>query len=171
MFGSNRDSSSEGSNITLPVARTGTVRNSSEAQDVGGFDLPALRKVRKHKERLGVKNGAHKEGYGNVLSKGEADVSNPQVMNKIVTARGRGDSGTGETNSSYLSTMYSCLSEGSEVEVEGGLALTEEAVETHTPDILAVDRMKNPVFVREVEMDDSDNDEGDIGLQSIMTQV
>jgi hypothetical protein len=169
MFGSNRDSSSEGSNITLPVARTGTVRNSSEAQDVGDFDLPALRKVRKQKERMDMKNGAYVDGYENVLSKAEG-ASTSQVSNKIA-ARGRGDSGTGETNSSDMSTMYSCLSHGSEVDVEGGLALTEEAVEMHTPDILAVDRMKNPMLVRDMEMDESDEDEGDIGLQSIMTQV
>jgi hypothetical protein len=171
IFQSNRDSSSEGSDITLPVARTGTVRNSSEAQDVGDFDLPALRKVRKQKERINVKNGAHKEGYENVLPKGEAGGPTSQLLNKTVSARGRGDSGTGETDNSDCSTMYPCLSEGSEVKVEGGLALTKGAVETHKPDILAVDGMKNRVFVQEMEMEESDEEGGDIGLQSIMTQV
>jgi hypothetical protein len=41
-------------------------------------------------------------------------------------------------------TVYSCASDGSEVEVEGGVALTEEAVETHIPDILTVDLVNVP---------------------------
>jgi hypothetical protein len=66
IFRSNRDSSSSGSNITLPVPRTGTVRNSSEAQDVGDFDLPALRKVRREKERIERKKGTYMFGHGDV---------------------------------------------------------------------------------------------------------
>jgi hypothetical protein len=57
--------------------------------------------------------------------------------------------------------------------VEGGVALTEEAVETHTPDVLTVDvapAMKCTVMVRDVEMHSSD-DEDDRGMQSIMAQV
>ena len=39
-------------------------------------------------------------------------------------------------------TVYSCVSEGSEVEVDGGVALTEEAVQTHIPDILTISAEK-----------------------------
>jgi hypothetical protein len=46
------------------------------------------------------------------------------------------DSGSVSTSSDF--TTYSCPSEGSEVEVNGGVALTEEAVETYTPDILDI---------------------------------
>lgn len=71
--------------------------------------------------------------------------------------------------------MYSFASEseGSEVCVAGGVALTEEAVETHTPDVLTVDvppTLKCTVMVRDVEMNSTD-DEDDRGMQSIMAQV
>jgi hypothetical protein len=162
IFRPNRDSSSSGSNITLPVARADTVRDSSEAQDVGDFDLPALRKVMKQKERTDVKNEAHEDGYENVLSQSSA-TSTAQALMKIAS----GDAHP-ETNSSDLSTMYSCSSEGSEVEVEAGLARTGEVIQTHTADIMRVDSEKNAVFIRDMEME---MDEGDIGLQSIMTPV
>jgi hypothetical protein len=44
---------------------------------------------------------------------------------------------SGYDSSSSNGTVYTrTASDGSEVEVDGGVALTEEAVEMHTPDIL-----------------------------------
>lgn len=119
---------------------------------------------------MDVKNGTHAIGYENVLPQGAATVSTAQVLTKNVSPDAHQDDSTNENNSSDNSTMYSCLSEGSEVDVEGGVALTKEAVETHTPDILAVD-MKDAVILRDIEMEESDDDGADIGLQGIMTQV
>jgi hypothetical protein len=164
IFRPNRDSSSSGSNITLPVPRTGTVRNSSEAHDVGDFDLPALRKVRREKERIEVKKGIHIVGYEDVLKNqcttGPSASSSEQVADEASSSQESGFS-------------YSSVSEGSEVAVDGGLALTEEAVRTHTPDILDFDvpALKNATLVRDVDMNEDDDAEADIGLQSIMTQV
>jgi Rieske Fe-S protein len=163
IFRPNRDSSSEGSNITLPVPRTGTVRSSSEAEDIGDFDLPALRKVRKEKERMDVKKGTTVVTYED-----ESTVPGIYATNNIYN-----DHGTHEHSTSDNSTMYSCVSHGSEVEVEGGVALIEEAVETHTPDILAIDdfQMRRATIIQDVEMEDDDEVGADTGLQSIMTQV
>jgi hypothetical protein len=163
IFGPNRDSSSEGSNITLPVPRTGIVRSSSESQDIGDFDLPSLRKVRKEKERMDVKKGITVMSYEDVPKGPSTDASN----------NARNEHGTNETTSSDDFTMYSCMSEGGEVEVEGGVALTEEAVEMHNPDILALDvsHIKNATIIRDMEMEDDDDVGADIEFQSIMTQV
>jgi hypothetical protein len=163
IFRPNRDSSSEGSNITLPVPHTGTVRNSSEAQDVGDFDLPALRKVRKEKERIDVMAGTDVLTYENT----------PVVSLTGASSNARNEHSSNDTTTSDNVTMYSCVSRGSEVEVEGGVALTEEAVETHTPDILAIDvlQIKNATMIHDLEVEDEEDFAADIGLQSIMTQV
>ncbi|KAH3979326.1 hypothetical protein HBI82_103960 [Parastagonospora nodorum] len=163
IFRPNRDSSSEGSNITLPVPHTGTVRNSSEAHDIGDFDLPALRKVRKEKERIDVMAGT------DILTYENAPMISPIGASNNV----RNEHSSNEMTTSDNVTMYSCVSRGSEVEVEGGVALTEEAVETHTPDILAIDvsHIKNAMMIHDLEMDDDEDFAADIGLQSIMTQV
>jgi hypothetical protein len=101
------------------------------------------------------------------------------------------------SNSESDFSVYSCSSEGEEVEVNGGVALTEEAGETHTPDILDMSKRANgnadlglplplplPLAgggialpnggfqfngtgVRKVEGEET----GDLGLQSIMAQV
>jgi hypothetical protein len=146
IFRPNRESSSSGSNITLPVPRTGTVRSSSEVQAVGDFDLPALRKVRREKERLEAEEGGLAVRFENVSPASDSVMHTPEVT----------------------------PSTGSEVEVDGGVALTEEAVETHTPDILAADlfALKDVAVVRDVELDRTfDDDAADLGLQSIMAQV
>jgi hypothetical protein len=122
------------------------VRNSSEVQNVGDFDLPALRKVRKEKERMEAEEGEHAMRFENVSPAMDSVVHTPKV--------------TSET--------------GSEVEVDGGVALTEDAVETRTPDMLATDlfAFKNAAVVRNVEIgQDYDDDATDLGLQSIVAQV
>ncbi|KAF2027479.1 hypothetical protein EK21DRAFT_71873 [Setomelanomma holmii] len=162
IFRSNRESSSQGSNITLPLPRTGTVRDSDSSHDVGDFDLPALRKVRRQKERNEVKKGLYVVGFEGV--QGTASASSHHVL------------GTNEASSSGSeseSSLYSSASRRSKVEVEadGGVALTEEAVETRTPDILAVGVSigEDAAIIEGVEI--ADEDEADIGLQSIMTQA
>ncbi|KAF1921318.1 hypothetical protein BDU57DRAFT_439305 [Ampelomyces quisqualis] len=167
IFRPTRDPSSSGSNITLPVPRTGTVRNSSDGQDVGDFDLPALRKVRREKERMEVKKGTYVVGYEDVQA---TPSTCPRQPPGAWTSSSAND--TSSTEDSMYS-VYSFAGQGSEVAVEGGVALTEEAVETHTPDILAPDvspALKHAVVVRDAEMNSSD-DEDDGGLHSIMAQV
>jgi hypothetical protein len=159
IFRSNRDSSSSGSNITLPFPRTGTVRNSSDAQDIGDFDLPALRKVRREKERMEAKEGTHTVAY--------EDVQGTISSSAASSARGASIS----DDSGY--SLGSCASDDSEVVVEGGVALTEEAVRTHTPDIVEIDlaALKNATAVLNVELDEGDDLRADVALQSLMTQV
>jgi hypothetical protein len=63
--------------------------------------------------------------------------------------------------------------DGVAMEVDG-VALTEEAAETHTPDIVAVDvpvTQKNGAIVVASELDGEDETGADIGLQSIVAQV
>ncbi|KAF1846984.1 uncharacterized protein K460DRAFT_392445 [Cucurbitaria berberidis CBS 394.84] len=172
IFRTGRDSSSSGSNVTLPLARTGTVRNLNESESVGEFDLGALRRVRRQKERNELRNGTYRGGFEGVIAKAHATGQHAV----FASSHSRDDTGTGadETSSSESDfSVYSCASEGSEVEVEGGVALTEEAVETHTPDILAVDvpDQKLEASMQSVEMDEEDGMGADIGLQSIMAQV
>jgi hypothetical protein len=179
IFRPGRESSSEGSNITLPLPRTGTVRNSNDSKDVGEFDLPALRKVRKEKERSDVKNGTYTTGFEGVQAESvQADAEATSQSNRAPLAtifcdpnRVNDTHDASSANASDFS-IYTSASEGSEVEVEGGVALTEEAVEMHTPDILAVDvgAVKTISVVQDVEMGD-DDDDADEGLSSIMAQV
>jgi hypothetical protein len=159
IFRSNRDSSSSGSNITLPFPRTGTVRNSSDAQDIGEFDLPALRKVRREKERIEAKEGTHTVAYEDVQG-----TTSSSAASSTHGASTSDDSGC---------SLGSCASDGSEVVVEGGVALTEEAVRTHTPDIVEIDivALKNAAAVLNVELDEDDDLRAAIALQSLMTQV
>jgi hypothetical protein len=162
IFRSSRESSSEGSNITIPLPRTGTVRDSNHSHDIGDFDLPALRKVRRQKERNEIKNGTYVAGFESVQSSASASSHH---------AHGTQEASSSSSESDF--SVHSCASEGSEVEVEGGVALTEEAVETHTPDILAVDvaAREDAVSLQDIDMSDDGDVEADIGLQSIMTQV
>jgi hypothetical protein len=79
--------------------------------------------VRKQKERNELRNGTYTGGFENVAS---AHLSN-------------GDSAGENSGSGSELSMYSfAAKEGNEVEVNG-VALTEGAVETHTPDIMAID--------------------------------
>lgn len=185
IFRPSRESSSEGSNITLPLPRTGTGRNANGTENVGEFDLGALRRVRRQKERNEVKNGTYAGGFEDVsvspltLAHGTFVSASASVSLHVEDGDGDGDGAknVGTFDSSEVS-VYSCVSKGSEVEVNGGVALTEEAVETQTPDILAIDvsgkgnRSEAISHINEVESDeDEDADAGmDEVLQSIMTQ-
>jgi hypothetical protein len=154
IFRSSRDSSSSGSNITLPLPRTGTVRDLDDSQgDVGDFDLPVLRKVRLEKEKVEAKNGVYGGGFEDVHINGSASghTTRPHIAFKPANF---GDKHGSESI------------HGSEVEVEGGVALTEEAVEKHTPDIL-----RDATTTTDTELDEGDDANADIGLQSIMAQV
>jgi hypothetical protein len=158
IFRPGRESSSSGSNITLPLPRTGTARDVSSAQSVGEFDIGALRRVRKQKERNEIRNGTYTGGFESVASVPEKN----------------GD-GAAENSSdeSEFSVYTFATDDGVAMEVDG-LALTEEVAETHTPDIVAVDvpvTQKNGAIVTASELDGEDETGADIGLQSIMAQV
>lgn len=167
IFRPGRDSSSSGSMITLPVPRTGTVRDSSSSQPVGEFDMGALRRVRRQKERNELRNGTYVGGFEDVRA------SVPNTPKQGVAHSPHGSDREGSCSSESDFSVYSCISESSEVEVEGGVALTEEAIELHTPDIMAVEipAPKSAVYVRTEAMKYDDKLEADVGLQSIMAQV
>jgi hypothetical protein len=142
------------SNITLPFPRSGTARNltaGTAGERVAEFDVGALRRVRRQKERVDLRNGtcmgsfelhprlkathAHSRRQASSSTHGLGDEDEDEVQDAGIEA----DNEETETESSSSDfTVYSCASEGSEVEVDGGVALTEEAVETHTPDILVI---------------------------------
>jgi hypothetical protein len=132
--------------------------------------------VRRQKEKNDLRNGTYAGGFEdvNIGTHRRAELSSSHLRD--ADADGVGEPSTTESPDF---SVYSSASEGSEVEVEGGVALTEEAVEMHTPDILAVDvparKQKRGLVVaaEEVFGEDGDEDEGrvDGGLQSIMTQV
>jgi hypothetical protein len=151
-----RESSSEGSNITLPLPRTGTHR------DIRGqpsdFDLGPLKRIQSTRRNAIAKEFGHEEqeerkangkGKGDALPKlrhiidsiavaGEGSGSGSATPSPTNRASGRSTDYSESSRSSVYSTVSVPLSEaGSEVEVEGGVALTEEAVETHTPDMRA----------------------------------
>ena len=170
IFGPGRESSSSGSNVTLPLPRTGTVRDLTESQTVGEFDLGALRRVRRQKEKNEVKDGTYTGGFEGV-NEGASGTARHATSMSSHSRDGDCEDETSCSESDF--SVYSCASEGSEVEVEGGVALTEEAVETHTPDILAIDvpGSKLEAIVQSAELNGEDRTEADIGLQSIMAQV
>jgi hypothetical protein len=161
IFRPGRESSSEGSNITLPLPRTGTVRDETGSPSVGEFDLGALRRVRKQKERNEIRNGTYTGGFENVTIH--------------ATAPSEGASGNNSSTDSEFS-VYSFMTDGEEGEVAvEGVALTEEAAETHTPDLISLDVpavQKIGTVVKTAEINTSEvEDDAHIGLQSIMTQV
>ena len=127
VFRTGRESSSEGSNITLPLPGTGKHRKLD--QHVGEFDLGLLKRVRSVRRTLEV-------ARNNSMPVVEVMEGNEQdYMAETNVAETNGDSlDSSEDSSDY--SAYSGLSEGNEVEVDGGVALTEEAVEMHTPDII-----------------------------------
>ena len=127
VFRTGRESSSESSNITLPLPGTGKHRKLD--QHVGEFDLGLLKRVRSVRRTLEV-------ARNNSMPVVEVVEGNEQdYVAETNVAETNGDSlDSSEDSSDY--SAYSGLSEGSEVEVDGGVALTEEAVEMHTPDII-----------------------------------
>jgi hypothetical protein len=164
-FRSGRDSSSSGSMITLPVPRTGTVRDSSTAQPVGEFDIGALRRVRRQKEKNELRNGTYVGGFEDVAA------AAPTPSNKATAPSPHGSDGEGSCSSDSDFSVYSCITEG---DAEGGVALTEDAVELHSPDILAagLPTSKSAILVHtEAVKYEDDELEADVGLQSIMAQV
>lgn len=169
IFRSSRDSSSSGSNITLPLPRTGTVRDLNDSQgDVGDFDLPVLRKVRLEKEKIEARNGVYRGGFEDVHVKGSVSGHARRAQTALDPANfgdKRGSEGIRGSEGSNLS-VYLSAEEGSEVEVEGDVALAEEAVETHTPNIL-----KDATTTTYTELGDEEDPKADIGLQGIMAQV
>ncbi|KAK7190482.1 hypothetical protein PSPO01_03457 [Paraphaeosphaeria sporulosa] len=122
-----RDSSSSGSNITLPMPHTAAARDTADVTAMGEFDMGALRRVKRQKDRFDLR-----QGHGNGVGASEQDAQNC-VLRRDMSSRSDGES----DSSGSMASVYSCVSEGSEVEVDGGVALTEEAVETHTPDIIS----------------------------------
>ncbi|KAF2199220.1 hypothetical protein GQ43DRAFT_450428 [Delitschia confertaspora ATCC 74209] len=150
------DESSEGSNITLPLPRTGTVRDLGDKPS--DFDLGSLKRVSSTRRKIILEEN-EEDGRERRLGKGTDRVdgvvpiqdSGDRNVNGLGITTANASSGTvahtlqahiprvGESSSSNSSvySFYSNVSEaGSEIEVDGGVALTEEAVETHTPDIL-----------------------------------
>jgi hypothetical protein len=152
IFRPNRESSSSGSNITLPLARTGTARDVSSAASVGEFDLGALRRVRKEKERNELQNGTYTGGFENVTERRMVD--------------GAAENSSDESEFS----VYTFATEDGDAVVVDGVALTEEAAERHTPDLVAVHPQKTGAVVVTSELNE-DATEADIALQGIMAQV
>jgi hypothetical protein len=140
IFRSSRESSSQGSNITLPMPRTGLVRHQQgDESSMGEFDMNALRRVSRQKARSDLRFEMLHGRYPEASSSRGHD----------------GEEGSSESSDSNF-TVYSCISEGSEVAVSGGVALTEEAIETHTPDILSGAMLldsEQPVLVDQLQAD------------------
>ena len=155
IFRPGRESSSEGSNITLPLPRTGTVRDNTSLLSVGEFDLGALRRVRKQKERNEVRNGTYTGGFEDVTAH--------------TTAASDRSGGNDSSVDSEFSVHLFTTDENGEMAIEG-VAVTEEAIETHTPDLVALNVpaiQKVGAVVKTAEVGEN----VDVGLQSIMTQV
>lgn len=169
-FRAGREPSSSGSNITLPLPRTGTVRDLSESQSVGEFDLGALRRVRRQKERNDLRNGTYTGGFEYAKGGGFATTEHAEPRTSY-SGEGGGTEETANSDSSF--SLYSCVSEGSEVEVDGGVALTEEAVVKHTPDILALNVAipKDGSVYRDEEVGEEDDGADGFDLQSVMAQA
>jgi hypothetical protein len=139
MFRPSRESSSEGSTITLPLPRTG-IHRERWADEADEFDLGTLKRVRSHRRVTLERENESSQSSGGFTS----DI----------------DHVDGSSSSSCYSD-YSSLSEGSEVEVEGGVALTEESVEKHTPDIIT----------EEFEQQQQTQEAIKSAINQIMTQV
>ncbi|KAI5377614.1 hypothetical protein J4E82_003709 [Alternaria postmessia] len=155
IFRPGREPSSEGSNITLPLPRTGTVRDNTSSPTVGEFDLGALRRVRKEKERNELRNGTYAGGFEDVAAN--------------TTAIDDGSAGNSNGTDSDFSASSFTTDENENIKIEG-VAITEQAVETHTADIVALSvpaTQKMGAMVKTAEV----KEHADIGLQSIMAQV
>ncbi|KAF7678551.1 hypothetical protein GT037_003932 [Alternaria burnsii] len=155
IFRPGRESSSEGSNITLPLPRTGTVRDNTSAPTVGEFDLGALRRVRKEKERNELRNGTYAGGFEDVAAN--------------TTAIDDGSAGNNNGTDSDFSASSFTTDGNENIKIEG-VAITEQAVETHTVDIVALSvpaTQKMGAMVKTAEV----KEDADVGLQSIMAQL
>ena len=167
IFRPGRESSSSGSNITLPLARTGTVRDETGANSVGEFDIGALRRVKKQKERNDIRNGTYNGSFEQVaLTATLPNLSNRREESMVITP------------GSEFSSYTFATEEGDEIEVNG-VAFTEEAAEMHTPDLIAIHvpvtgitAQKSSSMIKTIEIDGSEERlSGGVGFQSIMAQV
>lgn len=160
------------SNITLPVRCSGTARDIESGEKIKELDLGPLRRVRREQERKDIRKGDKDWGFewgprlhfsgGRVRSDSEG--GQPSSGSGLTVASGNVQQGE---ESESGNSVYSGVSEGSEVEVDGGVALTEEAVETHAPDIVMV-KVVAPAGGGEDTLDD---DSQGVELMNIMTQV
>ncbi|KAF2838071.1 hypothetical protein M501DRAFT_992948 [Patellaria atrata CBS 101060] len=131
-----RESSSDGSSITLPLPGTSKMRDMSEGTDE--FDLGSIRRrLRGEKSKKTKYNSANRSGPVEARSSTTWDGLN----GTMIEGPYKGEIAVSLTeNGTMLPMEHSepdAVSEaGSEIEVQGGLALTEEAVEMHTPDII-----------------------------------
>jgi hypothetical protein len=158
--------------ITLPLARSGTARSLTtglSGETIAELDIRPLRRVRRQVERIDLRKAEVFGGFE----------TGPRIPSAAAFAGGHSahyhyldfDS-SGYDSASSSGTVYSSrsASEGSEVEVSGGVALTEEAVETHTPDILDTTATTTTTDDGHVEVEVG----GDVVMQldsSIMAQV
>ena len=156
IFRSSRESSSSGSNITLPMPRTAAARDAENNVSMREFDMGALRRVKRQKEQNDLKKGTC---MGDIEGIPEHPFMHDLVQETVTVRTSPVDEDSDCSNSDY--SVYTSMSEGSEIEVEGGVALTEEAVETHTPDLVNI---SSPGLVD--ELDDKQAD-----LNGVMTQV
>lgn len=167
VFQPGRDSSSSGSMITLPIPRSGTVRDKSPTYPVGEFDIGALRRVRRQKEKSDLRRGAYVSGFENVAT---SRATPKAVVAPSLAGSNREDSRSSDSDFS----VYSYISDASEIDIEGGIALTDEALDFFTPNVLAAEipASKPSVRVRTTQVNNGDDESGgDVGLQSIMAQV
>jgi hypothetical protein len=172
IFRPGRDSSSSGSIITLPVERTGTVRDDPVTHPVGEFDIAALRRVRRQKEKADLRRGTFVHNFESLgsLPPASKHVSAPSLDNS-----NRSPSGSSESEF----CVYSCVSDASEVDVdtEGGVALTQAEVESFAPDKCGangVEGSKASIHVRTRAFEpegEEDGDEGDLALRDVMAQI
>ncbi len=141
------------SNTTLPLQRKTRIDSLNKSE-------PLLIQVNGQNEECNTPNGTE----GNKF----------QVAH-VETAVTRSDNIVEEFSVTALLGLpvQSQPSKGSEIKVDGGVALTEEAVETHTPDIIAFDipTLKVETVAQDDEFHELDDASGDIGLQDIMAQV
>jgi hypothetical protein len=179
----NRDDSSDGSLITLPVVRTGTVRDDPATEPVGEFDIGALRRVRRQKEKADLRRGTFVHGFESL---GEMPAAHKHG-DGLSSNEDRSPSRSSESEFS----VYSCVSDASGIEIDGedgGVALEEGEIGARGLERCKVDGgdagmngvedgkarscVKTTAFEIEDEDEDEDEgDEGDGGLQGMMVQV
>jgi hypothetical protein len=114
-----------------------------------------LRRVRKEKERNELRNGTYAGGFEDVAAN--------------TTAIDDGSAGNSNGTDSDFSASSFTTDENENIKIEG-VAITEQAVETHTADIVALSvpaTQKMGAMVKTAEV----KEHADIGLQSIMAQV
>ncbi|KAF2705954.1 hypothetical protein K504DRAFT_471389 [Pleomassaria siparia CBS 279.74] len=152
IFRPSRESSSSGSNITLPLARTGTAREFSGGGEIREFDVGSLRRVRRQKERNDLRNGTLTVAFEGVSSGLGPKTEAPANTDGGGENENENDDEDLDSDSDF--TVYSRASEGSEVEVDGGVALTEEAVETHVPDMITPKAVEGEKLQAIVDVDE-----------------